>query len=496
MKITVAAAGSSPRPSNGGRCVPRPTALAEVCNLLGGDRFPHCESRSLRLEKFVRIGGNSKREEIDAVVKCQSRLARPMPLPAGAVQFPATLKSRLIVNQAGGILENAGLCLHPHFGYPYVPGSAVKGVARHAAWCEWNTETDEGKKADVARRIAVVFGYPTTDNGLDRHLAERGCDERRCGAVSFFAAEPENGKAPLVTDIVNCHHPKYYAGGQPGATDDEQPNPQFFPAVEAGATFVFTIAPVSRAGLGGGARRPALPTGACSAESAWRPALPEGDSSTQSAGRDVPVAPHVAAALADAKRWLKAALTENGIGAKTSAGYGWFSVGTDTDDAEWNGKREAQERAAADARRKKAEQSELHCLVMSLAGMDEKAPEFSALLRSLERRSDDMDELDKTEFNRQKKREPELSPKEKVRREWDGKTDVQCATGRFIREFQKLDEVTKATVVSVLRTHPLWTYLKTRNFKDIKKKQHMSDVRRAVDSICAFAKTTPEGKMP
>lgn len=297
MKITVATASSSPRPSG----APRPTALSEVCELLGGDRFPLCESRSLRLEKFVRIGGTSKREEIDAVVKCRSERARPMPKPAGAIQFPATLKGRLIVNQAGGILENAGLCLHPHFGYPYVPGSAVKGVARHAAWCEWNAEADDAKKADIARRIAVVFGYPTMDKGLDEYLADRGCDERRSGAVTFFAAEPENGKAPLVTDIVNCHHRKYYDGSQPDATDDEQPNPQFFPAVEAGATFVFTIAPVSRAKFGGVASP-----------------LPNGASSATPAGRDVP------AALADAKRWLKAALTENGVGAKTSAGYGWF----------------------------------------------------------------------------------------------------------------------------------------------------------------------------
>lgn len=468
MKITVATASSSPRPSG----APRPTALSEVCELLGGDRFPLCESRSLRLEKFVRIGGTSKREEIDAVVKCRSERARPMPKPAGAIQFPATLKGRLIVNQAGGILENAGLCLHPHFGYPYVPGSAVKGVARHAAWCEWNAEADDAKKADIARRIAVVFGYPTMDKGLDEYLADRGCDERRSGAVTFFAAEPENGKAPLVTDIVNCHHRKYYDGSQPDATDDEQPNPQFFPAVEAGATFVFTIAPVSRAKFGGVASP-----------------LPNGASSATPAGRDVP------AALADAKRWLKAALTENGVGAKTSAGYGWFSVGTDADDAEWNGKREALERAAAEALRKKAEQAELHCLVASLADMDEASPEFSALVRSLERRANDMAEQDRAEFNRQKKREPELPPEEKVRREWADKTAAQCAVGRFIREFPKLDEATKAAVVSVLRTHQLWTtYLKTGNFKDLKKK-HQPDVRAAVEVIRAFAKTTPEGKM-
>ena len=40
------------------------TALSEVRDLLGGEKFPECESPSLRLEKFVRIGDNAKREEM------------------------------------------------------------------------------------------------------------------------------------------------------------------------------------------------------------------------------------------------------------------------------------------------------------------------------------------------------------------------------------------------------------------------------------------------
>lgn len=183
------------------------TALSEVRDLLGGEKFPGCESPSLRLEKFVRIGGdNAKHGEIDAVVDCQRKNGKepePPPLPPGGKRFPARLKSRLIVNQAGGILENAGMCLHPHFGYPYIPGSAVKGIARHAAWGEWH-EAKEPEKECIAQDIARVFGYPTNDKGLDAYLEERGCDAKRGGCISFWAAEPD-GKAGLVTDIVNCH---------------------------------------------------------------------------------------------------------------------------------------------------------------------------------------------------------------------------------------------------------------------------------------------------
>lgn len=275
--------------------------------LLGEDRSK-CQSPSLRLEKYVCLGDNSKKDEIDAVVKCHSDHAAPIPTfePKGAVPFVAKLRSRLIVNQAGGILENAGLCLHPHFGAPYIPGSAVKGIARHAAWCEWKEAwcqweeakkqaDDEAKVAQyetevkkIANQIADVFGYPTGDkDGLDTFLAEHGWKEKsQSGSIAFLPAipVPQTKKKDgtwdmdiLVTDLVNCHHPRYYGGFLREATDDESPNPQFFPAVKEETEFTFCLAPVRHGGD-----------------------------------------------LKQAKDWLVAAITVYGAGAKTSAGYGWF----------------------------------------------------------------------------------------------------------------------------------------------------------------------------
>ena len=105
------------------------TALEKVREVLGGEGFPRCESASLRLEKFVRLGKDdsgkeTKRQEIEAVVSKNQR-SIPQPIPKGGIRFVAKLGGRLIVNQAGGILENAGLCLHRHFNAPYIPGSAV-----------------------------------------------------------------------------------------------------------------------------------------------------------------------------------------------------------------------------------------------------------------------------------------------------------------------------------------------------------------------------------
>jgi CRISPR type III-B/RAMP module RAMP protein Cmr6 len=284
------------------------TALKSVVSLLGGEEFPKCDSMSLRLEKFVRLGDNKKKEEIgDVALKSQGRI--PVVTPNGAVSFTAKLGARLIVNQTGGVLENAGLCIHPHYNAPYIPGSAVKGCARHAAWQAWNEAEEGDAKIAAAKEVAEIFGYPTGDRGLDKFLAEKcNYQNAQSGKVVFLAAVPET-TAKLVVDIVNCHHKDYYAGkeSKPYATDDESPIPNFFPAVEAGARFTFTIAPLTNdSGL-----------------------------------------------LAKAKHWVIEAITVNGIGAKTAAGYGWFLY-----DEQAEVERERRIREEEEKRKKEEERAE------------------------------------------------------------------------------------------------------------------------------------------
>ena len=90
------------------------TAINDVARLLGQD-FERCESSSLRLEKFVNITKGNKTEravELKKVVECHSRFAKRPVLYS--LDFPgqrkvyACLKGNLIVNQSGGVLENAG----------------------------------------------------------------------------------------------------------------------------------------------------------------------------------------------------------------------------------------------------------------------------------------------------------------------------------------------------------------------------------------------------
>lgn len=269
----------------------------ELKTLLGGERFQNCESPSLRLDKFVTIGSKMKLREIQDFVALHNRkkpAAATFVPDRGFGSFVATLRSDLIINQAGGVLENAGISIHPHFNVPYLPGSAVKGVARHAAWCEWNAETDEAKKEQIANRIAEVFGYPTGDGRpkkdakrggpdayLDDYLAKRGWkDKITSGTAVFMAALPCDQKgvaapASLKVDILTPH----------GGNDWTDPVPNPFPVVGKGTSFKFAAGPID----------------AFHADS-----------------------------TADALRWLKKGLLMGGLGAKTAAGYGAFAIAGET----------------------------------------------------------------------------------------------------------------------------------------------------------------------
>lgn len=195
------------------------------------------------------------------------------------------LEGRLAINLANGIIPNAGICLDRLFGLPYIPGSAVKGVCRHTALEELKTAKETEKQRELFELFRLVFG--TADNDFEKgdlkafHHLLRDRPENQKGAVSFLPAYPVN-EARIVVDLTNVHYPDYYRTGRTKYLPKESPQPNPFPAVETGAQFAFCLVLHD----------------------------PKSD----------------AALLKAAGRWLEIALTERGLGAKTAAGYGWFSL--------------------------------------------------------------------------------------------------------------------------------------------------------------------------
>ena len=143
--------------------------------------------------------------------------------------------------------------------------------------------------AEEPKEIFAVFGWSAGDSRVPEEARKTGF----AGSTSFLPAFPARD-APLNIDIVTCHHSEYYRDSLQGkALDTEAPIPNSFPVVEAGAEFCFTL----------------LITLSPARLNELRKSL------DLSSGFDP---------LPRARDWLLHGLTELGIGAKTSAGYGWF----------------------------------------------------------------------------------------------------------------------------------------------------------------------------
>lgn len=204
-------------------------------------------------------------------------------LEAGTRCYQASADGRLVIGIGEkGALE-VGLRLHHTWGTPYLPGSALKGVAAAAA----HTMEDEGwhkhgPNGAPGRYHQFLFGATASD--------EEGT---QAGAVVFHDAlwlpDDDAESLPLHPDVMTVHHRDYYGGGGAPPTDTAQPVPVAF----ASATGRYLVALTARPGL-------------------W------GNSAQEEAARDD--------WLARAARCLEIGLRDLGIGAKTNAGYGRMTL--------------------------------------------------------------------------------------------------------------------------------------------------------------------------
>lgn len=330
---------------------PIPSDTRQALGLRGEScNFRLVESRSLVFDRFANpyLKEDARREfftnhmgirhtETEQVIR-HRRLSLINEMAGAGFQLKMELRSRLVLNASGGVMENAGLCLDRFSNLPYIPGSAVKGCARRTAIYFLREWRQSGKKPDqltgdlaeykdphdLMRDIALMFGWVDQDfkekQDFDWAWGESWKSERDViaetllsvlghkidasipawkqlpafeGTVSFLSAWP--GKSPsqdLELDVVTCHHRKYYDGerGYENAPDCEEPVPVVFPTVAPGHIFLFGVYPVHRA------------------------------------------LPNTIDAMALAKRaraWLKLGLEVFGLGGKTAAGYGWFAEPSD-----------------------------------------------------------------------------------------------------------------------------------------------------------------------
>lgn len=207
--------------------------------------------------------------------------------------FELSTVTRIVVGLGDTNALEVGFTLHPLYGFPYIPGSSLKGLCR--TWLEIGENTFDGKEIideeDLNKAISnesrVVFGSfvkdPKEPKKIDEDIFEAynqdNQSSNKLGDVIFLDSLPsDETKFGFEIDIMNPHYSKYYSEpGKHPPGDWYSPVPIKFLTLKPETTFLFSL--VSR-----------------NEES-----------------------------LVKAKKWLISGLSDLGIGAKTSSGYGLFS---------------------------------------------------------------------------------------------------------------------------------------------------------------------------
>lgn len=140
----------------------------------------------------------------------------------GAQTRCAQVKGRMIVGLGSESVLETSICLHRIYGVPYIPGSALKGLAASYAHQRLG---DEWQKGGTFHNI--VFG--NTDDA---------------GYITFFDAlyQPGTGwrKQALYPDVITVHHQKYYQDAGKPPTDSDDPNP--VPFLSATGSYLLALA--------------------------------------------------------------------------------------------------------------------------------------------------------------------------------------------------------------------------------------------------------------
>lgn len=209
--------------------------------------------------------------------------------------------SPLLIGTGQPSAVEVGLTIHPIWGVPYIPGSALKGLLAHYIMATYGPEklgvhpdSEDHPEPDRAPFQGVtwsgskikhgpgdvykaLFGSPTADSDSD--YKDKGAGAA-VGQVTFHDAlmRPLVGDVdgPFVQDVVNPHVNSYYQKGE-WPNDRDNPVPIFFLAVRPRLEFTLAIS---------------------------------GAPELQEMALDL----------------LLEALAEWGVGAKTRAGYGRFSL--------------------------------------------------------------------------------------------------------------------------------------------------------------------------
>lgn len=238
------------------------------------------------------IRPNFGNHDLDAIHRRQLKYVRALGFSdkeGRRQKVDASADGRWVTGLGNASVYENGMMLHHVYGFPYLPGSGVKGMVRTWMINECFGIDEEAENSALQHPIfKAIFGH-----------GKLGDVEGHRGGVYFFDAYPL--LMPTVTpDVMNNHFQDYYEGKTPPA-DWLQPNPIFFLSCKGGR-FRFQL------GL----------------KAAKTKLAAYGDFAKLVSERFNNEITAESSLLDLTAAWLKDALHEHGIGAKTAVGYGVF----------------------------------------------------------------------------------------------------------------------------------------------------------------------------
>ena len=217
--------------------IPIPADTAQVFRS-GGSQ---CRNFGLMFDRFIgfddgwTLEGSRKHDEAAELVKRCNEWARDpayrrvyealrvrqekMMISAGGRSFTAAPEWRLVIGLGRDSALETGLTLHRVYGFPFVPGSSLKGMA--LAWAHATQQP--------APDIRAVFG--------EQDEKQAAC----AGEITFFDALPVT-PPQLKLDVMNPHYPDYYRpGDRKPPADWQSPVPVYFITIEKSTRFIFGV---------------------------------------------------------------------------------------------------------------------------------------------------------------------------------------------------------------------------------------------------------------
>jgi CRISPR-associated protein Cmr6 len=133
----------------------------------------------------------------------------------------AKVCGRMVIDLGAESVLETSISLHRTYGVPYIPGSALKGLARRCA-----AKVDGFTK----EHIRELFGN------------EKNSNDALAGCITFFDSlwVPETGVKALHSDVLTVHHKEYYEGKQKPPADWDDPTP--VPFLSATGTYLIALA--------------------------------------------------------------------------------------------------------------------------------------------------------------------------------------------------------------------------------------------------------------